>query len=276
MAFFKGQWAGTSAPEIKKLAEKLLNNPNWIQVGMEPKRQSSFYARETKDINGRTIEAGTPLDTAEEVLQVGMFALAKNPTTKAVPEFMSREGVSVRFAKQALSNQEIAKEYSLPISKNIKDSLPDGAVMLSPIGKIEYIKTTESGSLLGTVRFSKSRFLNNLDAKTSKELQKKLMGKNIVTLVGDRLKRGKYVPIHADKSINSDKMKMLHGGPEYAFDLDNIGTKGRGAWASGEGRITVIANALKELETNIGAIIVGSAEQHMSNMDFGMLCGEKL
>jgi len=100
MAYFKGQWKSTPAPEIKKNAEKLLNNPNWIQVGMEPKRQSSFYARETKEINGETIEAGTPINTAEEVLQVGMFALAKNPTTKAVPEFVSREGRQVRFAKQ--------------------------------------------------------------------------------------------------------------------------------------------------------------------------------
>ena len=245
LATMKGTWQKNSVADIEKMAKDYINDPNWVQIGYNPERQSSFYIREDK--NGET--KGTPLESADEIIQVGAFILAKNPTTKAVPESQ------VRFSKQPLSNEEIATKYSLPISKSIKDSLPDEAVMLSPIGKIEYIRTIESGSLVGSIKFSK-KMLGNLDAKTSKELQKKLMGKNIVALVGDRLKRGDYIPIHGNKSENKEVMEKLHGGPEYAFDLTNIGKLGRAAWASGAGRITVIANALKELKTNIGAIIV--------------------
>ena len=100
MAFLKGTWKGTPATQIKLQAQKALKDPNWIQVGMNPTRQTSFYARETKTVNGKEIKAGTPLGTAEEVLQVGMFVIAKNPTTTVVPTFTSREGKEVRFSKE--------------------------------------------------------------------------------------------------------------------------------------------------------------------------------
>ena len=99
MAYFKGTYRATSPTKVKSLAQKALKSPEWIQVGMEPKRQSSFYARETKTINGKEIKEGTPINTAEEVYQVGMFAIVKNPTTKVAPTFTSREGVEVRHSK---------------------------------------------------------------------------------------------------------------------------------------------------------------------------------
>ena len=131
MAYFKGEWKGSTAPQIKKLAQKLINKPNWIQVGMEPKRQSSFYARETKVIDGKSIEAGTPIDTAEEVLQVGMFALVKNPTTKAVPEFTSRAGTDVRFAKNI--KKEINKVEIRFAKKLDEGKIVHGQIIRDPL-----------------------------------------------------------------------------------------------------------------------------------------------
>lgn len=60
---------------IRNLAEQLLNDPEWIQLGFDPRRQGNFYVRREK--------ANTPLHavatSAEEVIQIGPLVLAKNP-----------------------------------------------------------------------------------------------------------------------------------------------------------------------------------------------------
>jgi hypothetical protein len=60
---------------IRKQAEQLLNDPEWVQLGFDPRRQGNFYVRREK--------ANTPLHavatSAEEVIQIGPLVLAKNP-----------------------------------------------------------------------------------------------------------------------------------------------------------------------------------------------------
>jgi hypothetical protein len=64
-----GDWVNESPESVHDRAEQLMNNPDWVQVGMNPFRHSWFYDK--KD--------GMPLSSAEEVLQVGALVLAKNP-----------------------------------------------------------------------------------------------------------------------------------------------------------------------------------------------------
>ena len=167
MAFLKGAWKGTSASQIRVQAQKALKDPNWIQVGMNPTRQTSFYARETKVINGKKIEAGTPLGTAEEVLQVGMFVIAKNPTTKAVPTFTSMEGAEVRFSKkfrkQKAPKHKTKKMYGARSKKYEMESgvsvspfdYLDKKKMGDPLALNQKIKDASVDPMSGVVRFSK-------------------------------------------------------------------------------------------------------------------------
>jgi hypothetical protein len=102
LATMKGEWVNSTNEDLKAEADDLINDPDWIQVGMNPERQSSFYAKEDKVVDGVEIKKGTPLASAEEVIQVGAFVLAKKPSTQEAPKFKSKKtGKEVQFSEEA-------------------------------------------------------------------------------------------------------------------------------------------------------------------------------
>ena len=64
---------GNTVEEIganaQSMIEDVANNSDWVQVGMNPFRHSSFWDRST----------GQPLGSAEEIIQIGGLVYAKNP-----------------------------------------------------------------------------------------------------------------------------------------------------------------------------------------------------
>lgn len=64
----EGNWVNMTPEEIFKQIKDKLNDPEWSQVSLDPLRHSYFYDRKTKQ----------PVVSADEVLQVGRFVLAKN------------------------------------------------------------------------------------------------------------------------------------------------------------------------------------------------------
>jgi len=71
MAKIEGSWKNTSPDDVKKLAKKYLNDPEWSQVGMNPKRFGYFYNKADN----------MPVSEADEVIQIGALVLAKNIKT---------------------------------------------------------------------------------------------------------------------------------------------------------------------------------------------------
>jgi hypothetical protein len=71
-ARMNGKWRNMDVEEVKSLAEKYLNDPEWTQVGMNPYRHSFFYDKNT----------GMPVASAEQVIQIGPLVLAKNTQTR--------------------------------------------------------------------------------------------------------------------------------------------------------------------------------------------------
>jgi len=69
IAVMKGGWKPTTPEQAKATADAALNDPAWVQVGMDPERHSYFYDRATMD----------PIVAADEVIQIGPLVLAKNP-----------------------------------------------------------------------------------------------------------------------------------------------------------------------------------------------------
>ena len=66
-----GGWVKSlNANNIRKKAENLLDDPDWTQVGFDPRRQGAFYIR-----SGDAI--GEAVKEAEEVIQIGPLLLAK-------------------------------------------------------------------------------------------------------------------------------------------------------------------------------------------------------
>ena len=64
---------------IRKKADELMNDPEWIQVGFDPRRQGAFYVRGGENSGMAVVEA-------DEVIQVGALLLARkavlDPTKK--------------------------------------------------------------------------------------------------------------------------------------------------------------------------------------------------
>tara|TARA_R110002020_G_scaffold118990_2_gene271806 strand:- start:345 stop:2831 length:2487 start_codon:yes stop_codon:yes gene_type:complete len=69
-----GSYKSTSSEQIRKLAQKYLNDPKWTQVGFDPRKLGSFYTRNLKG----NYPVGTAVTGADEVLQLGPLVLAKN------------------------------------------------------------------------------------------------------------------------------------------------------------------------------------------------------
>ena len=65
---FEGKTLEEKGKEAEALVDEIKDNPEWVQVGTNPFRQSFFYDRAN----------GIPVKTAEEVVQIGGLVYAKN------------------------------------------------------------------------------------------------------------------------------------------------------------------------------------------------------
>lgn len=65
-ALIKGTNVGTSDDEVRRMMAEMLNDPNYTQIGMDPRRHSQFYDKST----------GLPVFRAQEKLQSGPLILA--------------------------------------------------------------------------------------------------------------------------------------------------------------------------------------------------------
>ena len=98
IARINGKWQDTTPEGAFELANEKFNDPEWVQLGMNPTRQSNFYVRST----------GEPVKSADEVIQVGKFVLAKNPK-KVTPEEMP-ERTMTDYGMQFLPRPKKADE----------------------------------------------------------------------------------------------------------------------------------------------------------------------
>jgi hypothetical protein len=74
----EGEWVNISPEEAYSRVQSLLKDPAWSQVSLDPLRHSFFYDRSNKQ----------PVVSADEILQVGRFVLAKNVKYAEREEFL--------------------------------------------------------------------------------------------------------------------------------------------------------------------------------------------
>ena len=77
----EGSWVNMTPEEIFKTVKEKLSDPEWKQVSLDPLRHSYFYDRKSKQ----------PVVSADEVLQVGRFVLAKNVKYAPREKFLYEE-----------------------------------------------------------------------------------------------------------------------------------------------------------------------------------------
>ena len=85
---------GNTVEEIganaQSMIEDVANNSDWVQVGMNPFRHSSFWDRST----------GQPLGSAEEIIQIGGLVYAKNP------EYLSMDDSSFTVKGKVITDKK--------------------------------------------------------------------------------------------------------------------------------------------------------------------------
>ena len=112
----------------KKMVQDIVNDPSYVQVGMNPFRQSYFYDRSS--------DIGRPIKSADEVIQIGGLVYAKNPvygnwTDEAyrVKGLLDANQNPVQFSKgnrgDVAANENLINGFYSPLEKTINDSKQD-------------------------------------------------------------------------------------------------------------------------------------------------------
>jgi len=224
-ARLKGSKAGTDVPEksmpkatiarvygdyvpedpyaLQEQARKLLSDPEWTQVGMNPYRQSNFYDKST----------GMPVFEADEVIQIGPLVLArgvKKPTRAQLRELAVRtkDGKIRLFNKGgAVMNEQMDMAFAIgglaedvdPVSGNavpvgsmpeeVRDDIP------AQLSEGEYVVPAD------VVRFFGVKFFEDIRAEA---------------------KQG-YAQMESDGRIGGEPVGgMEMGGDELPFDVSEL------------------------------------------------------
>ena len=101
IARMQGEWQNMDPEDVYKTVENLFDDPEWVQVGMNPYRASYFYDKAD----------GMPVVSAEQVMQVGPLVFAKKAkkTTPDDPQFQFENkvtGVKANFNEGGMAMDE--------------------------------------------------------------------------------------------------------------------------------------------------------------------------
>ena len=123
-ALIKGTNVGTSDEEVRRMMEEMLKDPRYTQIGMDPRKHSQFYDKET----------GLPVWAAEEKLQSGPLILAPKQGLETtswddprlnLSDFEGKKyqaGGVIKLAKQIAPKFNLEAIKNMPVSSAIKQT----------------------------------------------------------------------------------------------------------------------------------------------------------
>jgi len=125
VSVMQGEYIDSTDQENYALAEEVMNDPTWTQIGYNPFRRSFFYVREGEKV-------GMPVLGADEVVQIGGLVFAKNAdvVTPDHPKFRLQK----QAQKETLGILRDDAKFQLPIEEDTR--LPI-ATFFSGMGTVE-------------------------------------------------------------------------------------------------------------------------------------------
>jgi len=152
----EGEYVNISPEEALRRAQELIKDPSYIQVGFNPTRHAYFYDRRTM----------VPVVAAEEVLQIGNFILAKNPTFGKKDDFLFSINTPPDDGKQASDDflKELREEAEAKRAIERKEKLVQYAAIRRRKASLDK-KIRDYGTTIETQRLA-----NNLE-EIAKELR---------------------------------------------------------------------------------------------------------
>ena len=132
-AQINGTLKSVSPAAVRKRMNEIFNDPEWVQVGYDPRRHTFFYNRETQQ----------PIVGATEVMQVGPLVMARNPEYGATKDFLfqaprpSQVDMRIRqlaFENDVRSGQVTVTEDNIVEVNQLREELGLTPLELTPIG----------------------------------------------------------------------------------------------------------------------------------------------
>ena len=208
----------------KKIVQDVVNNPEWVQVGMNPFRHSYFYDRSSQQM-------GRPIKSAEEVVQIGGLVYAKNPeygnwTDEAykVKGMLDAKGAPIQFQTSNAGANEVS-DITTQMNKtgeNALDFKVDDAVKSTSKADVNNLVSRQGNAATPAV-------VNISD----------FIGKPIMVTISDELTTGDIV-----NPATGNVIKGLMGGIGFNYTQGNTGF----AWAyTDEATAQDTLNAAKEI-----------------------------
>jgi hypothetical protein len=240
-----GKWEATTPEAARKEAEAAMSDPTYIQVGMNPFKNSWFYDRKT----------GNPVVNADRVIQIGGLVMAKNPvfTSPQDPRFMTKYGVQFMPAK---TKKFISQVDETPDVQHDGKGTP---VLPKKVPTRGHYNIQMQEDKNGVAPIYK------LDPKTTNQ-----------PLVKDPLQEHSGERVGLNQTDPQDAIGPRMGGIDYTHlksnDVIVVGDSGKEykpVWSSlGLGMITSFLN--KSLATTRGMFLIRmmSEDAHKSNKDF--------
>lgn len=157
VARMEGKWKKHDTEDAVQSAKEYLDNPEWTQIGYNPYRASYFYDR--KDM--------MPVLSADEVIQVGPFVIAKNvvkgkPTDdKFVVKFSDKERFN--FYKGGLTNPYATGDIKVDAVMEVESSLrPDAVSSEGAKGLMQIMPDTAKGPGFGIMPLQNDSIEENI------------------------------------------------------------------------------------------------------------------
>ena len=124
-ALIKGTNQGTSDQEVRRMMAEMMQDPNYTQIGMDPRRHSQFYDKST----------GMPVWAAEEKLQSGPLILVPKRGLEATDWNDPRLNLSKFEGKKYAEGGSTSPAWQRAEGKN-----PEGG--LNAVGRASYNRET--------------------------------------------------------------------------------------------------------------------------------------
>ena len=140
IATVEGKWAPITPEEAHAKVTEALQDPEWVQVGMDPERHSYFYDRKSME----------PVVSADEVVQIGPLLMAKNPVYAPKDHFLYQSNNQSAPAPTAPNNPHTLSSLTQAIKSIMDKAFGDGWTnRLLSTGKFKVISRDEAVGLIG-------------------------------------------------------------------------------------------------------------------------------
>ena len=131
-----GDWKDMTPETAHKMAQDAMQDPSWVQVGMNPFRHSFFYDKAN----------GAPVVSADSVIQIGPLVLAKNVKYALATDKAFQIGTSDVYFSQARDTFEAAPEFYSGLTRaaeSLKQEKGSPEQMLNALKKMQGVKEDE-------------------------------------------------------------------------------------------------------------------------------------